>query len=315
MASLYQNLLEDPAIQFPGSSDQASRLAQMQRVMQQASGVARQPAGGLPKIGGPGGALASYGLHGDPFQAPQGRRQQIRVPPAQMPQLPEVKAAEAPVDNIEEGVEAIEKQFGPKRGPDPEVARALDRAEQAMRGLRRPIDLSDIEQPRERAMTPLEGPDTGAAKPTGPAPSSAAFVKAMLPHALRVAKATGVDPRLVLAQSALETGWGQSVPGNNYFGIKGGNGPAIATKEAGPDGKLYDTADRFRGYKDPGESADDYARFLQTQSRYAPVLAAKGIDAQIDAMGKSGYASDPNYAAKLRSIVGQLPALDQEATS
>ena len=42
------------------------------------------------------------------------------------------------------------------------------------------------------------------------------FIASMMPHAQRVAAATGLDPRLVIAQSALETGWGQSAPGNNF---------------------------------------------------------------------------------------------------
>jgi hypothetical protein len=46
------------------------------------------------------------------------------------------------------------------------------------------------------------------------------FVNQMMPHAMRVSEETGLDPRLIIAQSALETGWGRSAPGQNYFGIK-----------------------------------------------------------------------------------------------
>jgi hypothetical protein len=150
----------------------------------------------------------------------------------------------------------------------------------------------------------------GAAPPSaGAPPNREAFLQTITPHALEVSKATGLDPRLVIAQSALETGYGQSAPGNNYFGVKShGNpgGQVLATTEAGPNG-MYGTRDSFRTYGTPGESARDYVEFLRTNSRYAPVLQAQGIDAQIEALGRSGYASDPQYAAKLRQIVQSLP--------
>lgn len=156
-----------------------------------------------------------------------------------------------------------------------------------------------------QAMPPVGG---APAAPGGPTPDRQQFISMMTPHAQTVAQATGLDPRLVLAQSALETGYGAGAPGNNYFGIKGGNGPALNTTEAGPGGALVPAQAAFRTYADPGASAQDYANLLKGDPRYAPVLQAKGIDAQIDAMGKSGYATDPNYAAKLRQIVQGLPA-------
>src|SRR5438046_2110519 len=54
-----------------------------------------------------------------------------------------------------------------------------------------------------------------------PVTSQQAFVQAMLPYAVAAAVETGIDPRLILAQVALETGWGRSPSAaNNYFGIK-----------------------------------------------------------------------------------------------
>lgn len=167
----------------------------------------------------------------------------------------------------------------------------------------------DAKTKREQGNMPVPlggGPPAAAA----PAPDRAKFVQTMMPHALAVAQATGLDPRLVLAQTILETGDGASAPGNNYFGIKSHGAPGgqvLPTKEAGPGGALVPTQDSFRTYADPGASAADYANFLKTNSRYAPVLQAKGLDAQIEAMGRSGYATDPNYAAKLRQIANSLP--------
>lgn len=134
----------------------------------------------------------------------------------------------------------------------------------------------------------------------------AGFVNMIAPHAMKVAQDTGLDPRLVIAQAALETGYGKAAPGNNYFGIKG-PGQTLATQEAGPDGTLVPTQASFRTYADPAASANDYAQFIKGNPRYAPVLQAKGLDAQIDAMGKSVYATDPNYATKLRQIAQAIP--------
>jgi hypothetical protein len=131
-----------------------------------------------------------------------------------------------------------------------------------------------------------------------------AFVEAMMPHALRVSEQTGLDPRLVIAQAAQETGWGKSAPNNNYFGIKShgkGGGATMGTTEY-VNGRPVQTADSFRQYGGMGQSADDYAAFLQSNPRYRSMLGAQGLDAQLAALGQSGYATDPNYAASVGSI-------------
>lgn len=131
-----------------------------------------------------------------------------------------------------------------------------------------------------------------------------AFVEMMMPHALRVSERTGVDPRIIIAQAALESGWGRSAPGGNYFGIKSHGkegGQRLKTKEVGPGGE-YQTVDSFRQYDDVAQSADDYGNFLLENPRYKPMLGAKGFEAQIEELGKSGYATDPEYANKIRSI-------------
>jgi flagellum-specific peptidoglycan hydrolase FlgJ len=159
--------------------------------------------------------------------------------------------------------------------------------------------------------TPQLGPGT-----YGPAPDREAFIQAMMPHALEVSRQTGLDPRLVIAQAGLETGFGKAAPGNNYFGIKSHGRPGgqvLPTNEAGPGGEQYTLNQSFRTYADPGASAKDYVDFLKTNSRYQPVLSAQGLDAQIDAMGKSGYATDPQYGAKLRQIAQGIPGGPQVA--
>lgn len=132
-----------------------------------------------------------------------------------------------------------------------------------------------------------------------------AFLDDLWPAILRASQATGLDPRLIAAQATLESGGGKHAPGNNLFGIKGGNGPALATKEV-VNGQPVNTTAQFRGYASPADSVMGYANFINSNKRYGPVKAAQGLDAQIQAMGQSGYATDPNYAQKISSIAHTL---------
>lgn len=134
------------------------------------------------------------------------------------------------------------------------------------------------------------------------------FINAMMPHALEVSKLTGLDPRVVIAQAAQETGWGKSAPGNNFFGIKshgkpGGN--TFATNEV-IDGKTVRINDSFRGYDSMRDSALGYAEFLKENPRYREMLSAGDLEGQIAALGESGYATDPNYASSVRSIATSI---------
>lgn len=139
--------------------------------------------------------------------------------------------------------------------------------------------------------------------------TNADFVSAMMPHALEASKATGVDPRIILAQSAIETGWGKSAPGNNYFGIKshgaaGGN--TMATTEV-VNGQPVRINDSFRAFPDMAASAAGYGDFINKNPRYAGLKQAQGLDAQAAALQRSGYATDPNYGAKVLSVARRLP--------
>ncbi len=138
------------------------------------------------------------------------------------------------------------------------------------------------------------------------------FVSAMMPHALRVSEMTGLDPRLVIAQSAQETGWGKSAPNNNFFGIKshGKGGANLGTFEY-VDGQRVNINDSFRTYDSMGQSAEDYARFLMENPRYKEMLSAGDLEGQLAALGRSGYATDPNYSASVGSIANsiQIPGM------
>ena len=131
-----------------------------------------------------------------------------------------------------------------------------------------------------------------------------AFLKRIAPKASEVAAALGIDPRIVVAQAALETGWGKSVKGNNLFGIEShgtGKGLMVTTHEV-VDGDRVKLKDSFKAYDSYDESISDYGEFLRENKRYQPMLEADTLDEQITALGKSGYATDPEYASKIADI-------------
>jgi len=131
-----------------------------------------------------------------------------------------------------------------------------------------------------------------------------AFLMRIAPRAIMVAQELGIDPRIVAAQAALETGWGKSVKGNNLFGIKShgkADGLMVQTHEV-LDGKRKKITDSFRQYQSFDDSIEDYGLFLRENYRYQPMLEADTLEEQITALGKSGYATDPEYAKKIADI-------------
>jgi peptidoglycan hydrolase FlgJ len=161
------------------------------------------------------------------------------------------------------------------------------------------------------------GPKLAPTVPTASAaaPTPAEFVHRMLPPITRAASALGLDPMGMLAQAALETGWGQRMPRNadgslshNMFGVKAGDGWAGARASADTmevaNGVATPRRTTFRAYGSIEESVNDFASLLKNSPRYRDVLAAGGnAGAYIAGMGKSGYATDPEYANKLNQIL------------
>lgn len=142
-----------------------------------------------------------------------------------------------------------------------------------------------------------------------------AFIASLMPAAIEASKRTGVDPRIIVAQAAQETGWGKSAPGNNFFGIKShgkGGGQNLTTHEV-IDGKRVKINDSFRAFGSPAESVAGYADFILQNPRYRPLMEAQGLDAQLAALGASGYATDPNYAQSVGAIARGLPMPAVEA--
>lgn len=144
-------------------------------------------------------------------------------------------------------------------------------------------------------------------------PTPAEFVTALLPEAKEAAAALGIEPRLLLAQAALETGWGRGAaqkgaePGNNLFGIKAGaswRGAAVEQWTLEHEGgATAPRRERFRAYESTAESFGDYVDLIATARRYADALANAGDpEAYARAVTNAGYATDPSYADKWLAI-------------
>jgi len=154
----------------------------------------------------------------------------------------------------------------------------------------------------------------GEAKPVSPGPKGKeqqAYYDKMYDSLLKEAKAAGlknaeVVAKLGAAQTSLETGYGKHMVGNNAFGIKAKQGGASvgASTQEFENGRMVTKNQNFRAYDKPEDSAKDYIKFLQENKRYKDVLGSNNLSDAIAAQGKTGYATDPNYANKLAGIAG-----------
>jgi len=169
-------------------------------------------------------------------------------------------------------------------------------------------------QAAEPARAPEVGRPPGAAAETA-AGSPGQFIREVLPHAKRAAEELGVHPMALVAQAALETGWGDRLPRRadgesslNLFGVKAGDswrgGRAVAGTLEFEGGVPVRRTEQFRAYGSVSEAFDDYVRLIKTSPRYAQARAA-GADPgrYAEALQAAGYATDPRYAAKIRAIL------------
>jgi flagellar protein FlgJ len=160
-------------------------------------------------------------------------------------------------------------------------------------------------------------PSPGPVLPTKRFGSPEEFVNALWPHAEKAAAALGVAPEVLLAQSALETGWGRHMiagPGGansfNLFGIKAdtrwsGSAVNVPTLEY-VDGIPERQRASFRSYTSPAESFADYVDFLRSNPRYREALAkAPDPEGYLRGLQAAGYATDPNYADKILDIMNR----------
>ncbi|MDC5704551.1 flagellar assembly peptidoglycan hydrolase FlgJ [Vibrio europaeus] len=164
-------------------------------------------------------------------------------------------------------------------------------------------DATSVELPSQSQPSRFESPET--------------FVTSMKPYAEKAARALGIDSSLLLAQAALETGWGQKVvnnsrgSSNNLFNIKAdrswsGDKVSTQTLEYHQGVPVKENA-AFRSYANYEESFNDYVRFLNENPRYTTALRHGGNNEEfIRGIHQAGYATDPRYADKVLSVKARI---------
>ena len=160
------------------------------------------------------------------------------------------------------------------------------------------------------------------------------FIKKYYKFALESQQYTGVPFAVSLAQAAIESGWGRGLFGNNFFGIKAtkdwpGQIQKLPTWEYGQTGNpvkdkikdeiiqiippvppntlhKYRVRSTFRKYNSPADSFIDHAKFLKVNPRYKNAFKYKDPYLFLKEVAKAGYATDPDYAAKLKVIIDNI---------
>lgn len=162
------------------------------------------------------------------------------------------------------------------------------------------------------------------------------FIKTYKPYALETERKTGISALFILAQAGLESGWGKSPIGNNFFGIKVPKSlvsstpkekkqllrttevlsspnekskfPEVISITKRTDGKyLYIVRDWFMKYATPEECFTDHANFFFRNKRYSKALEVK-VDPYkfAEEVAKAGYATAPNYAESLKTLIKEI---------
>jgi len=179
------------------------------------------------------------------------------------------------------------------------------------------------------AKSAAAAPAAGAADPARAAPASVAapwlasvpagrgpraFVEKVWPEAVEASRATGIPARFLVAQAALETGWGRrelthadGSPSHNLFNIKAGRnwaGDRVSTSTVEyVNGATTRERANFRAYASYADAFRDYARLIRDNPRYAGVVGQSDASAFARGLQSAGYATDPLYADKLARIL------------
>ncbi len=165
----------------------------------------------------------------------------------------------------------------------------------------------------ETIIKPLSEPVAANTAPLAAPTSSQEFVNRFLPHATAAGQVLGVKPQAILAQAALESGWGKrqikledGSLSHNLFGIKAnanweGKVASVKTTEY-VHGVAQQRVERFRAYDSYQDAFSDYAELLKTAPRYRGVLNSQETGDFAQGLQKAGYATDPNYAAKISRV-------------
>jgi len=149
------------------------------------------------------------------------------------------------------------------------------------------------------------------------------FIEEYGNEVIRATRGTSLYPSVKLAQMAIESGWGRSMPGNNAFGIKArgdytpfwkGDSTSDNTREEVNGQSIY-INEPFRAYNSVADSVRDHTVFLARYGRYRPVFAATSAQDQALALGRSGYATASGYGQSLIDLMDKydLYQLDRRA--
>lgn len=154
------------------------------------------------------------------------------------------------------------------------------------------------------------------------------FIATYLPFAKEAEEASGISAVFILAQAAIESGWGKSVEGNNFFGIKAdsswlGKKQLVTTTEYHSTHDVYyphllsiikkgnkfryRIKDWFRVYDSPADSFKDHAEFFFQNPRYAEALQHKDSPLRFaQEVSNAGYATDPLYYKLLEKVIRMI---------
>jgi peptidoglycan hydrolase FlgJ len=202
----------------------------------------------------------------------------------------------------DDGAQALElpaRRAFPARA-EPYVPQPEPAAEDAV------VDITRWSRPTSAFAVPNMVPELGG--------NQQRFVASVRDHAERAAQKLGTSPEILMAQAALETGWGKHVVGggsHNLFSIKAdpswaGRTVTQRTLEVF-GGKPVKISAAFRAYNNVGDAFDDYVGFIQQNPRYQRALErASDPRAYVQELQRAGYATDPGYAQKILQIHGRL---------
>lgn len=171
-----------------------------------------------------------------------------------------------------------------------------------------PVAVQLAEQPQAVPMHDIQSAQIGWTSPQE-------YIQQAWPFAKKAAAVIGVDAKVVMAQSVLETGWGMHTPNKaggensfNLFGIKTGSnwhGEKVQHKTLEfEQGVMQQRSESFRVYNSIEQAFEDYKNLITSSSRYQDALGlGENTRAYAEQLQKAGYATDPQYADKIQNIV------------
>lgn len=205
-------------------------------------------------------------------------------------------------------------------GPNPSIQSPVGREKQTAQPEKTPHNVVGS-KPSESVK-----PDSNSTPRAAITQTPVEFVKTLLPSVTKVAKKLGLEPEWLIAQAALESGWGKFViadksgeSSHNIFNIKAHSdwqGSAVTTQTLEhQDGKFVKESAAFRRYEDVAESVEDYAKFISESPRYRNIVqSARSAHEYISGISDAGYATDPEYTSKVMSVLTRVVGLVQEVT-